>query len=212
MLRFFREPVNAITHLSAAVISVIGVALMMIKNTVSSIESLISILVFGVSLILLYTVSGVFHMVKNLRIVKWLQKVDHAMIFIFIAASYTPYCLLALQGVWKVSLMTLVWVIAIAGVVISIFYIQMPRMYKTAIYLFMGWLCVIAIYPLWQSLPSYGVIWLVLGGILYTIGAFIYGFKKPNFTKEFGFHELFHLFVMLGSFCHYWSIMRYMIQ
>ena len=215
MKRYVREPVNALTHLIGAGLSLIGTLLLFILNpnkTPFTITSIASILIFGISLILLYTTSGIYHLVKTTdAVLLKLKKLDHSMIFILIAGSYTPFCMLSLTGVWKWSIIIIVWTLAVVGITCKIFWIDMPRWLSTFFYIGMGWIALFALKPLYTSLSFGGFLYLVLGGVMYTIGGIIYGLKKPNFSKAFGFHELFHVFVMLGSFCHYWAVLKYVL-
>ena len=133
------------------------------------------------------------------------------MIFILIAGSYTPFCMLSLTGAWRWSIITVVWSLALIGITLKICWIDMPRWLSTAFYIGMGWVAVFAFNPLYHSLSKGAFTCLVLGGVMYTIGGIIYGLKKPNISKVFGFHEIFHIFVMLGSFCHYWAVFRYIL-
>ncbi len=209
-----REPINALTHLVGAFLASIGLIVLLITtiNENHSLTSILSITIFGISMVLLYTASGIYHMVNGSdKLIYHLKKVDHSMIYILIAGTYTPFCLLGLEGTWKWTLTTIIWSFAIVGVMISIFYINMPRFIKTTIYIMMGWLAIVAIYPLYLSISIKGVIWLILGGIVYTIGGIIYGIKKPNLSLKFGSHELFHICVMIGTCFHYWTIFKYII-
>lgn len=214
MKKIFREPINTITHLIGAILATCGLVVLLIytlKNN-NTFPSIISSIIFGISMILLYLASSIYHMVKGSeRLIYYLKKVDHAMIYVLIAGTYTPFCLLGLDGVWKWTLISIIWSFAIVGVMLSIFYINMPRFIKTTIYIIMGWLALVAIYPLYLSLTFKGIFYLILGGIVYTIGGIIYLFKKPNLSIVFGFHELFHIFVLLGSALHFWAILKYLI-
>ncbi len=212
---FAREPINTYTHLSAAVLSLIGtIILFIVGNNNDSLTTLsvVSILAFGLSLIALYTASGIYHMlyVSDEMLLR-LKKLDHAMIFVLIAGSYTPFCLLALNGAWQWGLMSVIWALAIIGIILKVCWINMPRWLSTGMYIGMGWISVVAVKPLYATLSSEAFFFLLLGGIVYTIGGIIYGLKKPNISKHFGFHEIFHVFIMLGSFCHYWAVVRYII-
>lgn len=213
-MKKIREPINALTHLWGAVLAIMGlVILLIITIKQSSTPTMIlSIIIFGISMILLYLASGIYHMVTGSdRLIEILQKVDHAMIFVLIAGTYTPFCLVGLEGAWKWTLISIIWAFAIVGIMLTIFYNNMPRFIKTTIYIFMGWIAIIAIYPLYKALTIYGIIFLILGGVAYTVGGIIYGLKKPNFSLHFGSHELFHLFVMLGTFLHYWTVLKYIV-
>ena len=215
MIEKFREPMNALTHLIGAVLSVIGTIAMIIQISVNGELTplyILSVLAFGLGLIALYTASFVYHAVhgseeKLMR----LKKVDHSMIFVLIAGSYTPFCLLALSGKTSMMLLTAIWVTAVIGVILMIFWIKMPRWLNTALYILMGWMAIFAVKPLYLALPVGGFCFLVLGGVMYTIGGVMYGMKKPNLSSRFGFHEVFHIFVMLGSLCHFYTVFRYLL-
>lgn len=213
MKQYLREPVNALTHLTGAVLSLIGTLYLLIfTHTSLSSVAIISVIIFGLSLIALYTTSGIYHLViASDKVILKLKKLDHSMIFILIAGSYTPFCLLSLNGVWQWSILSIVWTLAIVGITLKIFWINMPRVLSTALYIGMGWIALFALKPLYISLSAGGFFYLVLGGIMYTIGGIIYGTKKPNFSANFGFHELFHIFVMLGSAFHYWAVLKYVL-
>ncbi len=142
--------------------------------------------------------------------IKRLRKADHIMIFINIAASYTPTCMLALSGSLGAGLLIAVWSSALVGIVIKLFWMSAPRWLSTSIYLIMGWLAVIVIIPLFNVLPVAALIWLFTGGLFFTVGAVIYARKKPDpFPGVLGFHEIFHIFVLLGSFSHFIMIYKY---
>ncbi len=215
MRRYMREPINALTHLIGAILSLIGTLFLLVsyKSDVTfSITPIVSILIFGTSLVLLYTTSGIYHLVKSTDdVLLRLKKLDHSMIFILIAGSYTPFCLLSLTGIWKWSIIITVWTLALVGITLKIFWITMPRWLSTFFYIGMGWIALFALKPLYTSLSLGGFLFLALGGVMYTIGGIIYGLKKPNLFKDFGFHEIFHIFVLLGSACHYWAVLRYVL-
>ena len=137
---------------------------------------------------------------------KILRKADHMMIFILIAGSYTPICVIPLKDTVGYPLLALVWTVAIIGMLIKAFWITCPKWFSSIIYISMGWLCVLAMVPLVQALPAAAFVWLVAGGVIYTVGGIIYALKLPLFNSRhqfFGSHEIFHLFVMAGSLCHY---------
>lgn len=179
---------------------------------------IVSFSIFGATLLLLYLFSTLYHWL-NLpeKGVSVFRKFDHIMIYIFIAASYTPICLVPLRGPWGWTIFGVIWGFAILGTILSAIWIKAPRAITTGIYLFMGWTVLIAIYPLVNTFNDAGLLyslwWLVIGGIFYTIGGIIYAFKVPKVKfKGWGFHELFHIFVMLGSACHYWFILHYVLM
>jgi hemolysin III len=213
MLKKFRDPVSGLTHLIGAVLSFVGLALLLwVAITRGSIWHVVSFAVFGISLILLYSGSAVYHIVRaSANVVQWLRRVDHMMIFVLIAGTYTPFCLVPLRGPWGFSLLTAIWVVGILGMVLAIVWIDAPRWLTTGIYLAMGWAVVIAGFPLIKQLSTGALAWMAAGGLFYSVGAIIYASKKPNLVPGvFGFHEIWHLFVMAGSFSHFWTVFRYM--
>jgi hemolysin III len=209
-----REPVSGLTHLIGAVLSAIGLVLM-IYYAVSkgTVWHIVSFSIFGGSLILLYTASTLYHLLNiSEKGVRVLRKIDHMMIYVLIAGTYTPICLIPLRGGWGYSILITIWGIAITGIIMKILWFDAPRWLYTMFYLVMGWLVVIALWPIIKTTPIGGVLWLIAGGLLYTIGAVIYGTKWPPLkSKIFGFHEIFQLFVLYGSFCHFWLMFRYLL-
>lgn len=214
-MKRFREPVSGFTHLFGAIASLAGLILLVAKKIIiptSSPLGLFSVIIFGLSLILLYTASTVYHLVRsNDKVILFLRKLDHSMIFILIAGTYTPICLIALEGFWRWSLFTLIWSFALLGIILKLTWFDAPRWLSTFFYIVMGWLAVFAISPLSKVLPKNAMILLVAGGIVYTIGGLIYALKWPKLNlKYWGFHEVFHLFVLGGSFLHYMLIIQYL--
>ncbi len=210
----FRDPVNGFTHLAGAVLSVLALIMLVYKAVeYSTVWQVVSFTIFGVSLILLYTASTLYHLLPlSEKGVQMLRRIDHMMIFVLIAGTYTPLCLVPLRGVWGWSLLASIWTFALAGIILKAVWLKAPRWFSTCLYLIMGWLVVIAFLPLMRSVPGPGLTWLVVGGWLYSIGAVIYALKRPQFAfKWFGFHEFFHLFVMAGSFSHFWLMYRYIL-
>lgn len=212
MKSYIREPINAFTHLGGAVLFLIATIILLILGASTpafTLNFIVSVIIFGLSLVLLYTTSGIYHLViaKETVLLK-LKKLDHSMIFILIAGSYTPFCLLSLSGAWKWSILSVVWTVAILGITSKILWIDMPRWLSTLLYIGMGWIALFALKPLYDSLTLASFLLLVLGGVMYTIGGVIYAIKKPNISKSFGFHELFHIFCILGSACHYLSVLN----
>lgn len=146
------------------------------------------------------------------KAIEVLRRIDHSMIYVLIAGSYTPIALIALSGAWRWGILITIWSLAVLGVLIKNFWFNAPRWLYTSSYILMGWMVIIAIIPLSKVLPAQGMYWLVAGGITYTVGGVIYATKWPNFkSKYFGFHELFHLFILAGSFCHYWLMLKYVL-
>ncbi len=205
-----KDPGSALTHLVGALLSVAGlVALIRVALVRGSIWHVVSFSVFGASLILLYTASTLYHWLSlPPKATLALRKVDHIMIFLLIAGSYTPFTLVALRGVWGWSLFSIVWSLALFGAIVKLFWMSAPRWLYTLFYLLMGWMVVVAAYPLVKALTLPSLIWLAAGGLSYTVGAIFYATKWPNpWPGKFGFHEIWHLFVMGGSLAHFAAVM-----
>ena len=207
----FREPFSGFSHLVGLVLSIAGTVTLVLQSIKRGTTwHIVSFAIFGASLILLYAASSLYHLLplgeQGIRI---LQRIDHMMIYILIAGTYTPFCLVPLRGAWGWALLVPIWLTAFAGVIITAFQLSTPRWVNTAIYVVMGWIVAIAAKPLLATVPG-GFAWLLTGGLLYTIGAVCYGTKWPRLKPGvFGFHELWHLFVMAGSISHYWAVFRY---
>lgn len=214
MLQKLREPVSGLTHLIGAIVSAIGMVILVIsainKGTASYI---VSVSIFGLSLVLLYTASSLYHLLSiSEKGIKILRKIDHMMIYILIAGTYTPVCLIGLKGRLGLGLLIGIWTLAVIGIVLKVVWFNAPRWIYTSFYVIMGWLAVIAIVPLIRTIPLTGFVLLAAGGIFYTIGAIIYGLRWPlRNSKYFGFHEIFHIFVMLGSLSHYILVFGYLV-
>ncbi|MBR3152969.1 MAG: hemolysin III family protein [Clostridia bacterium] len=216
-----KDPVSGGTHAIGAGLSIAGLVILIVSIAFNSDEigwDMVTCCIFGASLILLYTFSSLYHLLnlgeKGTRV---FRKFDHIMIYILIAGTYTPICLGPLRGPWGWTIFGIVWGLAVLGTILTAVWIDAPRWLTTSIYVLMGWTVVIAVYPmikvfseLYRGMEGLG--WLLAGGIFYTIGALIYGFKWPRITTKYvGFHEIFHIFVMFGSFCQYWFVLKYLI-
>lgn len=202
----FKEPVNSVTHLIGAVLALVATVLLLLVSDGSA-RSIVSLAIFGVSSVFLFSASTLLHAVRaGPKGEMWLRRMDHAAIFVLIAGSYTPIALIAMQpnfAGWGWSLFGVVWGIALAGLVFKLLWIGAPRWLSTALYLAMGWLVVVAIVPVARSLGVTNMSWLLIGGLFYTVGAVIYALKKPNlWPGVLGFHELWHLFVLVGWGSH----------
>lgn len=213
-----RDLVSGLTHCIGAALSLVGLVLLIVFSAIyGNAYHVVSFTIFGVGLFLLYLFSTLYHWLNiSEKGITVFRKFDHIMIYILIAASYTPVCLVSLRGPWGWSLFGVIWGLAVLGTILSAIWIKAPRAITTAIYIIMGWAVIIAIYPLIQVFKEannlQSLIWLVAGGIFYTIGGIIYALKMPKTKwKGFGFHEIFHIFVMLGSACHYWFVIRYVL-
>ncbi len=200
-----REPGSAITHFIAWLMALMAAAALIVKAEGGL--HMTAMLIYAGSMILLYGASTAYHSVTvSDKILKIYRKIDHMMIFVLIAGSYTPVCLIVLGGKLGYTLLALVWAVAIVGMLIKAFWITCPKWFSSIIYIAMGWLCLLVFGTLWDTLPHAAFGWLLAGGIIYTIGGVIYALKMPIFNsihKNFGSHEIFHLFVMAGSICHF---------
>lgn len=212
MKNFFREPASGFSHLIGAILSVVAlISLLYVGITNRDVWQIVSFSIFGASMILLYTASTVYHLVNGTeKIINILQKIDHSMIFVLIAGTYTPICLTLLRGAVGYWLLSIIWSCAAVGIIGKMFFFNIPRAVYTGIYIIMGWIALFVVSPLYKAGGVRSIIWLLIGGILYTIGGVIYAVKKPNIIpKWLGFHEIFHFFVILGSTAHYVMILRF---
>lgn len=213
MLSKFREPVNGFTHLGGAIAGLAGlIALMTVSWEVPM--KLISVIVYGLSLIAMFAASAIYHLANvSTRTQSILRKIDHSAIFLLIAGTYTPFCLVAFTGFWRGGLLAIIWAIAAIGIVIKVFYVNSPRWLHTGTYIVMGWLCMLAAPQMPSVLPTSAIMWLVIGGVFYTFGAVIYGTKIFDFVPgKFGFHEVWHIFVILGALAHFVSVATVIVQ
>lgn len=209
-----RDPVSSITHMVGAVLAIpIWASLVFLSIENATTWHAVGVFVFGMSLFLLYAASATYHAV-NVEESKILifRRIDHMMIFVLIAGTYTPICLVVLHGTVGIALLILVWSIAIFGILTKLFWFNAPRWLSTAIYVVMGWSALLVLPPLFESMPIEGLMWLLLGGILYTVGAVIYATKWPRLTEKWiGFHEIFHIFVLAATACHVIFMYRYVL-
>lgn len=213
MLTRIRDPISGLTHLAGALLSVAGlVALVYVAAVRGTVWHVVSFSIYGASLILLYSASTLYHMLPVGEVgIKRLKRLDHMMIYVLIAGTYTPFCLTALRGPWGWTVFGAIWGIALLGIVLKLFWLHAPRWVSVAFYLTMGWLVLVAVYPLIQSMPAGGLLWLLAGGLFYSVGAVIYATKWPDpWPGRFGFHEIWHLFVLAGSLSHFLSIILYL--
>ncbi|HSH25277.1 MAG TPA: hemolysin III family protein [Massilibacterium sp.] len=215
MNAYVREPVNTFTHLIGAIFGMIALLAMVIKVslTMPSFTSILAVMLFGFGMIALYAASALYHgIVADERVIAFLRRVDHAMIFVLIAGTYAPFCLITLQYNQGWLLFWVIHIVAIAGVTFKMVWFKSPRWLSTAIYILMGWFVILFFSPLSANLHPNGIVLLVLGGVFYTIGGFIY-WAKPKWLefKRIGHHEIFHIFVLLGSLEHFLSVYLYVI-
>ena len=204
-----KDPGSALTHFIAMLGAMAAAAPLLMKAAADTSSSLrvAALAVFIVSMILLYGASTIYHTLDiSEKVNRRLKKLDHMMIFILIAGTYTPVCLIVLGNRAGFLLLALVWAIAAVGILINALWIGCPKWFSSIIYISMGWVCLTAFREIVNALPLAAFVWLLAGGIIYTIGGVIYALKLPLFNsrhKNFGSHEIFHLFVMGGSLCHY---------
>ncbi|MBR1930929.1 MAG: hemolysin III family protein [Lachnospiraceae bacterium] len=211
-----REPGSAITHFIGMMLAVYAAVPLLIKTGLrAGHQEFVAMTIFICSMILLYGASTTYHSVNLTgRALRIFQKLDHMMIFVLIAGSYTPVCLIVLGDTAGFKLLTLVWGIAICGMLIKACWITCPKWFSSILYIAMGWVCVLVFGRLYSTLSTPAFLWLLVGGIIYTIGGIVYALKLPLFNsrhKNFGSHEIFHLFVMGGSICHFIFMYAYVI-
>lgn len=199
--------------MAGSLASIAGLTLMVVVAAVKADAwHVVSFAIFGTTLVFMYTASFLYHGLQlSAKTLAIFRRIDHIMIFMVIAGSYTPLCLVPLRGPWGWSLFGIIWGFAAVGIALKLFWMNLPRWISTVIYLGMGWLCMVVVYPLVQILEPAPLLWLALGGLFYSLGAMVYIFKKPDpFPKVFGFHEIWHIFVLLGSACHFWLVFGYL--
>ncbi len=216
MKQHIKDPGSAITHFIGMLMAIFAAVPLLIKAAHESGHIyIISLAIYSASLILLYAASTIYHTFdKSEKINTILKKIDHMMISVLIAGSYTPICLLVLDRQTGIPLLILVWGIAIAGILIKAFWVYCPKWVSSVLYIGMGWTCVLAFTQLLNNLSPEAFAWLLAGGIIYTVGGIIYALKLPLFNnkhKSFGSHEIFHLFVMGGSACHFIVMYAYLL-
>ncbi len=211
-----REPGSAFTHFIGMMMAVFAAVPLLIKAAAASGSAAFTAMaVFMLSMILLYGASATYHsLTVSDKVLRVFRKIDHMMIFVLIAGSYTPVCLIVLGGPLGYTLLAVVWGIALLGILIKALWITCPKWFSSTIYIAMGWVCLWVFGPLWNTLPKSAFIWLLAGGVIYTVGGVIYALKLPIFNAKhayFGSHEIFHLFVMGGSICHFIFMYRYVL-
>jgi hemolysin III len=206
-----RPILRGYSHLVAAGVAIAGMIGLLILA--ESTRAIVAGAIFATSVVLLYLTSGIYHSLSwGRRMQAFLKRLDHSMIFVLIAGTYTPFCLLVANGTWGVTVLVTAWSVAIAGVVLKMAWPGAPRWLSVGLYVTAGWLGVVAALPMsgWFALAPLAL--LVIGGVLYTIGGVIYGMRRPDpFPRVFGYHEVFHVFVIAGSALHYALIAGYVV-
>ena len=208
MLKKLREPVNSLTHWGGAVLALIGLIALLIVGW-STPAKVISLVVYGISLIFMFSASATYHMVQvKDKALEIFRKIDHSAIYALIAGTYTPFCINAFEGFWKWGMLSIIWSLAVVGIVIKVFYIRAPRWLNAGIYVIMGWFSVSAAGQMLAALPAWVFFYLTTGSVIYTLGAIVYITKIFNFKPGvFGFHEVWHIFVLLAAAAHFVAVM-----
>jgi hemolysin III len=201
----WRDPISGLSHFFTAVAALGGWAALLLIGGFASPGRAAALSIYGLSLVLMFGASAAYHLAKpGPKGLTVLRKLDHSAIYLLIAGSYTPICALGLEGFWRWGTLAVIWTLALIGIGVKILVIRAPRWVTAGVYIVMGWLAVVAIKPLLAALPTGALIWLAVGGIIYTLGAVIYILKKPDFIPgRFGFHEVWHIFVILGALAHF---------
>ncbi|MGN0297913.1 MAG: hemolysin III family protein [Lachnospiraceae bacterium] len=208
-----KDPASALTHFIGLLAAILGTPILLIQASVhgADLQTMITLSVFMISMILLYGASTMYHSLNvSEKVNARLRKVDHMMIFVLIAGTYTPVCMTALRDAGGPKLLALVWGIAVVGMTITALWLKCPKWISSIIYISMGWVCILAFPAIYANFNAVGFCWLLAGGIIYTIGGILYACKvKALEGRWFGIHEVFHVFVMLGSFCHFMVMFQY---
>lgn len=211
MIVRFREPVNGVTHMVGALLAALGL-IWLVGLTHGDLAKMISVIIYGVSMIALYSASAIYHLVNGSeRLILWLKRFDHAAIYILIAGTYTPFCYNVLSDGWRWLMLGLVWGLAVVGVVYKLCFLRDGSYLSILFYVVMGWVGLLVLPQALHLLPPSVIVLILAGGLFYTIGAVIFGIERPNFHPLFGHHELWHLFVLGGSTFHFVAVLRCVI-
>lgn len=201
------ELFNTITHGAGMVLSIAALVLLIVFSSIyGTTGHIVSCTIFGVTLILLYTASTLYHSIQKPRVKRIFKIFDHSCIYLLIAGTYTPFLLVTLRGVLGWAMFGVIWLLAVSGVTLKVFFVHRFKIISTIAYVLMGWIIVFAIKPLADSLPHGGLVWLITGGLAYTLGVVFYVWKKLPFH-----HAIWHLFVLAGSACHFMAVIFYVI-
>ena len=201
------EKINIISHATGFILSIVAFVLLVTHaNLHGDVWHIVSFSIFGASLIILYAASTFYHSAKKSELRNRLKIIDHASIYVLIAGTYTPFTLVTLKGTIGWVIFGTSWGLALTGIILKLFFTGKYNLISTIMYVLMGWVIVFAIKPLINNLPLEGLLWLFAGGISYTIGAILYSIKKIKFN-----HAIFHMFVLIGSFCHFMSVFFYVL-
>jgi hemolysin III len=202
-----REPVNGLTHLVGAILGLLGMVTLTVISWPDPVK-ITSVIIYGLSLVALFAASAVYHLaVVKPDILQTLRKFDHGAIYVLIAGTYTPFCVLAFTGFFHWGLLALIWGLAIVGILVKVFFVDTPRWLNAGVYVLMGWLCIMAAPQISHVLSPFSASWLIIGGVTYTLGAVVYSLKLLDFNPGvFGFHEAWHVFVLLGALAHFIAV------
>jgi hemolysin III len=201
------EKINIISHAIGFILSIVALVLLIAyANLQGNVWHIVSFSIFGASLIILYAASTLYHSAKKPESRSRLKVIDHGSIYVLIAGTYTPFTLVTLNGTIGWMIFGTTWGLALSGIILKLFFTGKYDLFSTIMYVLMGWVIVFAIKPLIHNLPLEGLLWLFAGGISYTIGAILYSIKKIKFN-----HAIFHMFVLIGSFCHFMSVFFYVL-
>jgi hemolysin III len=204
---FLEEIFNSITHGVGALISIIGLILLILFSSFYGQTShVVSCTIFGIALVMLYTASTLYHSCRQQNIKHVFKILDHSCIYVLIAGTYTPFMLIIVRGVLGWTIFVIVWSLTILGIVFKAFFVNRFKIVSTVAYILMGWLIIFAIKPMFNGLPGQGIIWLIAGGLAYSLGTIFYGWKKLPFN-----HAIWHVFVLAGSTCHFIAVLVYVI-
>lgn len=204
MFKQLRDPVSGLTHLGAAIAAFIGLVFLVGLGRDSPIKA-VSLAIYGLSLVLMFAASAAYHLIQtDPQTLNVLRKLDHSAIYVLIAGTYTPICLHFFRGFWQWGMVGIIWGIALVGIGAKVSMSKTPRWLSAGLYVLMGWLALLAGREIVTAMPLGALIWLLLGGVLFTVGAVVYVTRWPDlYPGRFGFHEVWHLFVILGCACHY---------
>jgi hemolysin III len=200
------EIFHSISHGIGAGLSISGLTLLVVLAVLyGTVPQVISFTIYGVTLIVLYLASTLYHSFQYPRVKQVFKKFDHASIYLLIAGTYTPFLVVAIQGVWGWALLVIIWSLALIGISFKAFFIHRFKTVSVITYILMGWLCIVALNQMLTSIPIGGLIWLAAGGIFYTVGVIFYAMKNVPYT-----HAVWHVFVLAGSICHFFAVLLYL--
>lgn len=201
------ELANSITHGIGLALSVVGLVILIVLSILrGNAWHIAGCTTFGVTLVLLYTASTLYHTFHTRRLKRILKILDHAAIYLLIAGTYTPFTIVNMRGFWGWTLFALVWGLSVFGILWKLFHVERFQIVSTIVYIAMGWLAVIAVKPLLEAVPMWGIVWLVAGGLFYTVGVLFFAMNRLRYN-----HAIWHVFVMAGSICHYLAVMLYVL-